>query len=175
MGSGWRMRRPSEDHLVISPQLCSPTRRSESNSGRLLPPLAFTCLLPFPEPERSRRRRVPLSYPEVAPFWGRQKGLRHPEVLPLVPSLGGGGRCLRAGATRPRPGGGLGLPHMSPVTQAAAVPPSHEGGWRPLVGGGGCGWSRGGAARRAGPEPGGAAREPLSSGGRAAHSLREPR
>lgn len=97
MGSGWRMRSPSEDHLVISPQLCSPTWRSESNSGRLLLPLAFTCLLPFPEPERSRRRRVPLSYPEVAPFWGRQKGLRHPEVLPWVPSLGGGGRCLPGG------------------------------------------------------------------------------
>lgn len=33
----------------------------------------------------------------------------------------------------------------------------------------------GGAARRAGSEPGGAAREPLTGGGRGAHSLEEPR
>lgn len=35
------------------------------------------------------------------------------------------------------------------------------------------GW--GGAARRAGPEPGGAAREPLSGGERGSHGLEEPR
>lgn len=77
------MRGPSEDHLVISPQLCSRTRRSESNSGRLLPRLAFSRLFPFPEPERCRQRRVPLSCPEVAPFGGRQKDLR-----PQGPVLG---------------------------------------------------------------------------------------
>lgn len=40
-------------------------------------------------------------------------------------------------------------------------------------GAGAGGW--GGAARRAGPEPGGAAREPLSGGGRGSHRVAEPR
>jgi hypothetical protein len=161
-GCGWRLRKPLPDHLVVLPQLCLWAFR-----GQLSRP---SCLWLLPASSASLNQR------ELGGARSRfQKSPRRPEVLPSVPSLCGGGRLCRIEATWFWRGWGLGTPPapLAAVTQAAAVPASHEGGWRPPGGGGGSGWSRGGAVRQAGRQPGGAAREPLSHGGRGARSLGE--
>lgn len=93
-GLWWRTWRSLADRLVTLPQLRRPARA-------LIPALALTRLLRFPEPERTGQRSAPLFYPS----WHRAGGARRapgtPEVLLLVLCLGQGGRCLRVGATWP--------------------------------------------------------------------------
>lgn len=67
--------------------------------------------------------------PRWPPSGGARRAPGTPRSCPGRPLFAGVGAVLLAGATWPRPGWGLGLPHAGRVTQAAAVPASHEGGW----------------------------------------------
>lgn len=151
VGSGWRMRRPLEDHLATLPQLRA-----------ALPTSARTRFLRFRAEAGAAGSRPP------GPRWHGDRGTRRtPNTLRSCPRrlpFAGVGAAFRVGATWPWPGGGLGPPLAGRVTQAAAAPASHEGGRRPLGGGGGggggCGWRPGRGRAAGGAGAGGA---PLES------------